>query len=224
MKLYWKRTIAAQLHLIGCIAAMLGLVVLLHYTIAHNDRDQILASLAFGIPGILVFGASALYHFLSDGSLISARLDKWLEDLDHFAIYLFIAGSYTPVLMNTVAQPWRAIMLIGVWAVAISGILYTHFKPRLPLWAQHRFVYTSIFVLMGWLLLIRLAEVFHNLSGLGIFLLAGGGLAYTIGAVIYATKRPRLFADVFGFHELWHIMVMIGFGFHYFLILDFYKH
>lgn len=222
MKMFFRRTIAAQSHLIGCAAAFAGLIVLLQMAVRNPEPRHFWACLLFGVTAVIVFATSALYHFLHDGYMISARLTKWLEDLDHFAIYLFIAGTYTPFLINAVSPPWDTILLFVVWGTGITGIVYTHFKARLPLWAQHRFVYTGIFLLMGWALIVRIDEVFRHLSRQGVVLLMGGAVAYTIGAVIYATQRPRLYAGVFGFHELWHLMVMVGFGFHYFLILNFY--
>jgi hemolysin III len=76
---------------------------------------------------------------------------------------------------------------------------------------------------MGWTLVIRLQEAVEHLGARGIFLLVAGGISYTLGAVIYALKRPNFFNGVFEFHEIWHVMEMIGFGFHYFLILNFYR-
>ena len=180
------------------------------------------ACLIFGVTGFLVFASSALYHFCSDGFILSPQLEKLLNDFDHFSIYLFIAGTYTPFLINAVPQPWTKILLTMIWGIAFAGILYSYFKPRLPKWAQHRIISTTIFLLMGWTLAIRWDMIYTSLSPLTFWLLLGGGLSYSIGAVIYAFEWPDFVRGVFGFHELWHIMVMIGFAFHYFLILNFY--
>ena len=221
--LFLKRTVSAQLHLLGCILATAGLFILLHFANTNPDRSHFWACFAFGVTSILVFGASTVYHFVVDGFKISEKLSLWLEDLDHFAIFLFIAGTYSPVLLNVILPPWNTILLFFIWSVAVTGVVYTHFKPKLPRWAQHRAFYTSIFVLMGWTLIVRLQEAIAHLSAHGLFLLVAGGLSYTFGAVIYALKRPNFFKGLFGFHEIWHVMVMIGFGFHYFLILSFYR-
>ena len=199
------------------------MVFLLRATLHNPDPAHFWSCLAFCIPGILVFATSAIYHFLSDGSQISNKLEKILENLDHFSIYLFIAGTYTPFLMNAVSGRWRTILLISIWVIAITGILYTFLKPKLPKLLQHRFVYTTLFVLMGWTIVIRIGEIIHRLNALELFFLLAGAFSYTIGAVIYATKRPRLFEGIFGFHELWHVMVLFGFCFHYLLILSFYQ-
>jgi hemolysin III len=222
-KEYFKRTIAAQLHFLGLLLAIGGMFILLHAAAKNPDPAHYWACLAFSIPSMLVFGTSAVYHFLSDGHQVSARLEHLFENLDHFSIYLFIAGTYTPFLMNAVVPPWRAILLIMIWTIALSGILYTLCKPKLPRWMQHRFLYTGLFVLMGWTLMIRAGEIFDRLTPHAAWLLFAGALCYTLGAIVYATQRPRLYVGLFGFHELWHIMVLAGFACHYFLILDFYR-
>lgn len=219
---FFKRTVAAQIHLLGFAAAVTGLVILLVVTWHRADRLQFWSCAGFGGTSILVFAMSSVYHFLHDGLTISARLTQILEDLDHFAIYLFIAGTYTPIVLHTLSHSEKLAMIIAVWSLALGGIAYTHLKPRLPAWAQNRFFSTGIFVLMGWLAIVRLEPIVAGLSTLGRVMLAAGALSYTLGAVVYATKRPVLAREVFGFHELWHVMVVVGFVCHYLLILDFY--
>lgn len=219
---FFKRTISAQSHFIGCGIAFIGLIILMFFAGRTQSLEHLLACAVFGVSGMLVFGTSAVYHFLHDGFRISEKLMQILEDLDHAAIYIFIAGTYTPFLLNVVSQPWRTYLLIAVWSVAITGIAYTRYKPFLPRWAQHRGVYTGLFLVMGWTMLVRIGEVIENLSTVGLGLFLGGCLTYTIGALIYAFRWPRLFENVFGFHELWHLMVIFGFSFHYAMILGFY--
>ncbi|MES2856670.1 MAG: hemolysin III family protein [Bdellovibrionota bacterium] len=221
--LFLKRTVSAQIHLFGLLLAAVGLGYLLYLTWNSPDRYQFWAATTFGVTSIMVFGTSTLYHFLSDGLDLSESLSQLFEDLDHFSIYLFIAGTYTPVILNTVKDESKLGMIALVWGIAIAGILYTHFKRRLPVWARHRFFSTGIFVAMGWLAVIKIQSIIANLSDLGFAALVLGGLSYTVGAVIYASKRPILIKDIFGFHELWHVMVLGGFFFHYFVVLSFYR-
>lgn len=217
-----KKTVSAQLHLIGTFLAIAGLIILLYYSLGKPGWEHLVSCLIFGITGILVFGSSSLYHFCSDGFVISPELEKLLNDFDHFSIYLFIAGTYTPFLVNAITGPWQAILLWMIWLIAIVGIIYSYFKPRLPRWAQHRIISTSIFLMMGWTLAIRWNEIYSSMNALEFGLLLAGGLSYSIGAIIYAFEWPDFVKGIFGFHEIWHIMVMLGFGFHYFLILGFY--
>lgn len=219
----FQRTISAQLHLVGLIAGIFGLFFLCNEALDHPDRRHFWACLAFGMTGLAVFGASTFYHFMADGFQISAKFDRWLHDLDHFAIYLFIAGTYTPFIFNVIAPPWDTYLLVAIWTIAVLGIAYTFFHPHLPKIMQHRYVSTSVYVLMGWTLVVRAPETFANTSLETGILLVAGGLSYTLGAVVYALKKPNPLPGWFGYHEIWHIAVMMGFGFHYFLILGFYR-
>jgi len=222
-KKLFQRTISAQLHLIGLIAGFFGLYFLCREALHHPDIRHFWACFAFGTTGLAVFGASTFYHFMADGYRISPQFDRWLHDLDHFAIYLFIAGTYTPFIFNIISPPWDTYLLVAIWTIAVAGIAYTYFHPRLPKIMQHRYVSTSIYVLMGWTLVIRAPETFAKASFETSMLLVAGGLSYTLGAVVYALKKPNPFPGWFGYHEIWHIAVMMGFGFHYFLILGFYS-
>ena len=220
--LFLKRTLAAQLHALGGAAMIAGAYVLLPLA-EKAGVVHFWACLSFLVTGITVFMVSSTYHFLTDGFEGSEELHLFFENLDHFSIYLFIAGTYTPFLMNAVSKPWQIPLLIGIWVVAILGIAYTWSKPSLPELLQRRGVYTSIFVAMGLMLLVRMGEITTRLSTPRLSLLVGGGVAYIVGAVFYATRRPKLFEGVFGFHELWHLMVLLGAGLHYLLIFSFYS-
>lgn len=219
---FLRKTVAAQIHLLGFVFGFVGLILLTHFAWAKPGYAHFFACLIFGMTSLFVFGTSTVYHFMNDGYSISKKLENRMENLDHFAIFLFIAGCYTPFVLNVIAPPWDAILLWFVWLFGFSGILYTHFGPRLPVWARNRAVYTSVFLLMGWLFLFRIGEAFNFLDATGILLFTGGGVSYTIGAIIYALRKPNPFPGIFGFHEIWHAMVLLGFAFHYILIFRFY--
>jgi len=218
---YLKRTVAAQIHLLGAALALVGAGVLLE-TASRFEPARFAAAAAYALPSILVFGISALYHFLYDGHAMSDALAERFELCDRAAIYLFIAGTYTPFLTNVVAPPWRERLLVLVWSIAVAGIAYTALYARLPRWARGRFLSTGLFVLMGWTMLIRAGEIFSRLDVRGLSLLGAGALCYSLGAIVFVARRPNLFKDVFGYHELWHLSVLGGAAFHYFLILRFY--
>lgn len=219
---FFKRTISAQLHGLGALAAIVGGYFLVSRAYFHFGFAHFLACCVFILGGIGVLITSSLYHFLHDGFSISPDLEALFEKLDHSAIYIFIAGSYSPFLMNSLIGPWRTWLIIGIWMIALLGIIYTFTRESLPLWMQHRYLYTGLFIAMGWTLLIRVGAVYDHLSLRSMMLFGLGALAYTIGAIAYATRRPKLFEGFFGFHEFWHLMVLIGFMFHYLMILDFY--
>lgn len=219
---FFSRTISAQLHALGAVLFVIGGVFLLQAAHRVSVADYV-ACWTFVITGVLVFATSGTYHFLHDGFTVNAPLEHLLENLDHSCIYMFIAGTYTPVLLNAVRPPWQTPMIVAIWALALGGMIYTFVKPRLPQWMQHKAVYTSMFVAMGWLLILRVGEVVANLSWLQLGFLVLGGAFYTFGALAYATQRPVLFRGVFGFHELWHLMVVGGAACHYVVVLDFYR-
>jgi hemolysin III len=219
---FFKRTIAAQIHLLAAGFALACFLYLACITFPLSEKKHFIAALVYGLPAVLVFSASAVYHFLADGFTITPRLEKWLDRCDHVAIYLFIAGTYTPIIINAVEPEARVMLLIVIWTIAAVGVFYTMFKTRLPTWAQHRYFYTMLFIFMGWTLLLRAGDIVRNLPQGAMPLLIGGALSYSIGAVIFATNRPKLFIGTFGAHELWHVMVIAGFTFHYFMILKFY--
>jgi hemolysin III len=212
------RTVSCQIHFFGIVVAALGLRFMLSTSKYDVGSPQFFSILAFGLTSILVFATSTIYHLLHDGFQINTKLEHILENLDHVAIYLFIAGSYTPFLLEAVTKPWSDILLWTVWTIAVLGILYTWTKTKLPKWAQHRFVYTGLFVIMGWLLLFRISEIIQTLPTRPLFFLMLGAVAYTIGALVYAFKKPNFSKSLFGFHELWHSLVLAGFVCHFFSI------
>ncbi len=218
--LFFKRTIAAQIHFIAFVGALVGVLV---FCLSPSIRGlHLFACVTYAVLAAFLMGVSAVYHFASDGLEISKELEQTLEDLDHIAIYLFIAATYTPFFLNAISSAWKYPLLIFIWVLALSGVLYIKYRPFLPAWTRSRFVYTGLYLLMGWTMLIRFGEISQNLSALKLTLLGLGAAAYTIGAMIYAFKRPNFFPGYFGFHELWHIAVVFGIAFHFALVLSFY--
>lgn len=216
------RTNAAQTHFAGGLFGFLLFLWMVPRVAATHGGVHALAVSAFIGFGVLVLLVSGVYHFLSDGLRIGPRLEFVLERLDHSAIYLFIAGTYSPVLLHAVQEPWRTRLMVLVWGVAALGMLYTNIKHRLPQWAQRRAVYVGVFIAMGWIVVIRLGEVFSTLQAGHLALLIGGGIAYVGGAVIYTRKRPDPFPGLFGFHEIWHLFVLLGAGLHFELVRQLY--
>ncbi len=214
----FKRTIAAQIHFVAFLISLYGLRAFwLEPQLSHN---VLVACSIFVLTGSLTMLVSTIYHFISDGFIIGDKLMRVLENLDHFCIYIFIAGTYTPFLIGVIKPPWQLVLLVAIWVIAILGILYTLFKPILPVWAQSRLVSTAVFLAMGWVVIVRIGEVWANLNGLNFIYLFGGGLAYSIGAIVYVLKRPNPWPAVFGFHEIWHIAVALGFAIHYAMIYN----
>lgn len=194
-------------HLLGAILSLFGLVFLIIK--GWGNPIQEVSYVIYGISLILMFTASATYHLTTSsekGMLI-------LRKLDHTAIYLLIAGTYTPICLLFLTGFWHFGLLMIVWALAFTGILVKLFIINAPRW-----VTAGIYLVMGWLCVMATGEMLRTMPNGALIWLLVGGLFYTIGAIIYITKKLDFKPDVFGFHEVWHIFVMLGAASHYIVI------
>jgi hemolysin III len=165
----------------------------------------------YGVSLILLYSASALYHSLP----VSERHLDSLQRLDHSAIFLLIAGTYAPVCLVLLRGAWGWSLLTAEYVLAALGIVSViAFKSR-PDWLR-----VVLYLGMGWLALIALPALRAILSGAAMAWLLGGGILYTLGTVVYATDRPRLWPGRFGPHDLWHLFVMGGSACHFALMLS----
>jgi len=170
----------------------------------------VVSTAVFGLSAILLFGTSAVYH----RGHWSARWNAVLRRLDHTNIFLIIAGTYTPLAALLLPTSKARVLLIVVWAGALVGLLARVFWLGAPRW-----VYTPVYVALGWVAVFNLSDFWHTAAtphGPAIvWLVAVGGLAYTLGAVVYGTKRPNPSPRWFGFHEIFHSLTVVGFVCHY---------
>ena len=194
-------------HLVAAIVAVPGLIVLLF--LSRGDLTKQLILSLYGVSVILMFLASALYHLIKADPKILFGLRKF----DHTAIYLLIAGTYTPVCFYYLEGNWRWGILGAVWAMALVGILVKLFIIRAPRWLT-----AGVYLVMGWLGIIGGGEIFQAMPPAALGWLIAGGLFFTVGAVVYIAKKPDFFPNVFGFHEIWHIFVILGVLSHYILV------
>ncbi|SMB91070.1 PAQR family membrane homeostasis protein TrhA [Deinococcus hopiensis] len=197
-----REPVNALTHWAGAAAALAVLEPLLSW--AHGRGLALWPFVVFGLSMVALYGASASYHSFRPGE----RGLLWLRKLDHAGIFLLIAGSYTPVAYCGLEGEWRGAVLWLVWGIAAAGVLLKAFTMNLPRWVS-----TLLYVGMGWLALAFLPQLRRNLPPAALLWLAAGGALYSIGAVIYGTKRwnPR---PGFGFHEIWHLFVLGGTGAH----------
>ncbi|GEM84490.1 MAG: hemolysin [Meiothermus sp.] len=196
-------------HAAGAVLGLVGMVALLFFT--QGNAAKIVGALVFGLTMILMYTSSALYHALR----VSERALLWLRKLDHAAIFLFIAGTYTPVLLQAMEPAWRPWALGLVWGLASLGVGLKLVTLKAPRW-----LYTATYLGMGWLSVFLLPKLALNPLALG-FLIAGG-VAYSLGAVVYAAKWPNLLPRLVGFHGLWHVFVLLGSAGMYFAVLSLY--
>ena len=190
-------------HWAGAALALVALGGLWWYAAAR--QLSVWPFVVFGLSMLCLYTASAVYHSLRVGE----RAMLWLRKLDHSAIFLLIAGSYTPLAYFGLSGVWRGVVLWVIWGVALCGILLKLLTMRLPRWIS-----TLLYVLMGWTALAIVPQLSETLSGAALLWLAVGGVLYSVGAVVYGTKRWNPRPGVFGFHEIWHLFVLGGTGAH----------
>jgi hemolysin III len=199
-----RQPISGLTHLIGAISAMFGQLVLL--TFSNNQFFEKASLIIYSASLFLMFLTSSIYHLVRS----TPRVTGVLRNLDHAAIYLLIAGTYTPFCIIAFDGFWRWGMLTIIWSLALVGIVVKIWMIQAPRW-----ITAGVYVVMGWLCLFAVREMLATLSPNTIGWLLAGGVIYTAGAVVYITRRMDFIPDVFGFHEVWHIFVLMGAAAHF---------
>jgi hemolysin III len=157
------------------------------------------AALIYGAGLIALFSASALYHRWPG----DPRWKPWLRRLDHSTIFVFIAASYTPVALLLLEGTTRTVVLVSVWTGAIAGVILSLAWITAPRWLQ-----AGCYLALGWVAVVALPQLAERAGIAPLALLAAGGALYTIGAMVYATRRPNLWPRTYGFHEVFHTLVI----------------
>ena len=188
-------------HLAGAALALGTLVLLVRLALGTGSVSALVAFVVFGLSLIALYGASAAHHALPLGPVGIARSLR----VDHMMIFVLIAGTYTPFCLLALAGSWRWGLLAGVWALASAGIALKIGWMHAPVWIS-----TGLYVAMGWLALLAAPAFLAVVPLAGVAWILAGGIIYTIGAIIFATGRPRLRPGVFEAHALWHVFVIAG--------------
>lgn len=190
-------------HYYGSFLAVIAAIVLV--VTAPVGRARLGAAVfGFSVAGML--GASALLH---RGSWSVAQ-HRRLTQLDHTMIFCTIAGTYTPILLLGEGGPWSTQLLVVMWAGATAGIVFEW----LPVPPPRGYV-TAVFITLGWVGLLAFPGIRDQLGSAAFWLILGGGLLYTGGAVVHALRRPDPWPHVFGYHEIWHLCVLGALVLHY---------
>lgn len=187
-------------HLLGLILSIIGTIVLVSFS---SNSTQIIAFLVFGLSMIFLYASSSIYHLFGH----SPEEVDLFRKIDHAMIYILIAGTYTPLCLLALDGLWKTIPIITIWIFAILGVSTVFFKSfwtKVPRWFA-----TFLYILMGWLSVIIIYPLYLSVGLPLIICLLLGGLFYSIGAVIYAIKKPNIIKE-FGFHEIFHILVLLG--------------
>lgn len=194
---------SAVTHLIGAVLAVLATPLLLIKTAAGHNPVHITAMAVFMAGMILLYTASTLYHSLDINTVVNKRLKK----MDHMMISVLIAASYTPVCLIALNGTLGRGLLIAIWTMALAGIIFKAFWVTCPKWIS-----SILYIVMGWLCIFALPQLWANLPFAAFMWLLVGGLMYTVGGVIYALKLPLFNSrhKNFGSHEVFHLFVMAG--------------
>ena len=195
----FREPVSGFTHLGGAIASAGGLVALL--LVGWQGIEKAISVIVYGISLIGLFAASATYHLAK----VKPATQQILRKLDHSAIFLLIAGTYTPFCVNAFSGFFRWGLLAIVWSIALIGILVKVFWIGAPRWLN-----ALIYVIMGWLGVSAVGQMTSALTPFALTWLLTGGIIYTLGAVVYATKMFNFVPGKFGFHEVWHIFVLLG--------------
>jgi hemolysin III len=199
-----KEPVSSLTHLAGFFAAVIGLVLIVQA--AAHDAPKATAMAIYGTSLALLFFASSVYHFFDLGP----RGNRLLRHLDHSSIFLLIAGSYVPPMLTLLGGAWRISMLAVIGGLAVAGILFKLVWVDAP-----RAISTALYLAMGWVVIVPAPIILPQLDGLQLATLIGGGLAYSVGALVYALQWPDPYPLRFGFHEIWHLFVLAGAGAHF---------
>ena len=202
--------ISGLTHLGAAVAAFFGLIALLIMGWGNPTRE--ISLLVYGLSLIIMFSASAAYHLVNSGLAVT----QWLRKIDHSAIYILIAGTYTPVCLNFFSGFWKWGLPLIIWLMAIAGVIIKLFVIKAPRW-----VTAGVYLVMGWFMVLAIQEVLQTMPVGAIAWMVTGGLLFTLGAVVYIAKKPDPGPGRFGFHEIWHIFVILGCLAHYILIAAF---
>ncbi len=195
-------------HLGGAILATIGLVVLL--IAGRGGIVKNVSVVVYGLGLIGMFSASATYHLAK----VKPAILQILRKIDHSSIFVLIAGTYTPFCLMAFTGFWHWGLLAIIWAIALVGIAVKIFYIKAPRWLN-----AAVYVVMGWLCVLAIPQMSASLPLGALVWLITGGVLYTLGAIIYATRIFNFKPNIFGYHEVWHIFVLLGAAAHFISVL-----
>ena len=195
-------------HWAGAILALIGLIALL--IVSWGMPAKVISLVIYGLSLIFLFSASATYHMVQ----VKDKVLQIFRKIDHSAIYVLIAGTYTPFCINAFSGFWKWGLLSIIWSLAVIGIVVKVFYIVAPRWLN-----AGIYLVMGWLCMAAIGQMLAVLPVWVIGWLIAGGVIYTLGAIVYITKIFNFIPGVFGFHEIWHIIVILAAAAHFVAVL-----
>ena len=193
-------------HMTGAIFSLLGMVLLIVLSAAAGKPWHIVSFSIYGLSLLLLFLASSFHH----GLQLSQKANEFFRLFDYLAIFILIAGTYTPLCLVINRSAWGWSVFGVVWALAAIGITIKAVFPGIPGWVSH-----TLYVSMGWIGAFLIVRSVSLIGSLGFALILSGGIVYTIGAAVYYFERPNPVPGKFGFHEIWHLFVLTGAALHF---------
>jgi hemolysin III len=203
--MYYGEKFNAWTHLVGAVLASIGAVWLLVIASLTGDVWKIVSVAVYGVALVLLYSASTVYHS------VRGRAKVIMQKVDHFSIYLLIAGSYTPFCLVTLRGPWGWTLFGIVWGLAVIGMLQ-EIKPR----SEARVMSIVIYAVMGWIVLVAVKPLMAALGTAGFTWLALGGVLYTVGIIFFAYDRRFRH-----WHGIWHLFVIAGSLLHFVAIMGY---
>ncbi len=189
-------------HSLGALFSIYAIVML---AVSSQNAIEASSTAIFGATLFILFQSSALYH-----AMVNETAKKVFRKIDHSAIFMLIAGTYTPILLLVVDFPLSVALLAMTWYIAITGIIYS------CLTLKFKYLSTGLYLVMGWLSLFLFFAIWNNASHLAVWYLLLGGLFYSSGCIFYLSKRKFM-------HCIWHIFVLLGAASHYWSIMEILK-
>jgi hemolysin III len=211
LKLF-REPVNALSHMAGSLASIAGLTLMVVMAAVKADAWHVVSFAVFGTTLVFMYTASFLYH----GLQLSAKTLAIFRRIDHIMIFMVIAGSYTPLCLVPLRGPWGWSLFGIIWGFAAVGIVLKLFWMNIPRWIS-----TLIYLGMGWLCMVAVYPLVQILEPAPLLWLALGGLFYSLGALVYIFKKPDPFPKMFGFHEIWHICVLLGSACHFWLVFGY---
>jgi len=206
----FRNPASGLIHFFSAVLALVGLVLMV-----VASSGQVLKQISVAVYGlclVTLFSASATYHLVNPSEAALRRLRKF----DHSAIYVLIAGTYTPICINFFTGFLRWGFLSVIWGIALAGVIVKLFVINAPRW-----VTAGVYLVMGWMAVFVIKPMLANMPAGALWWMLAGGLVYSVGAIIYITKKMDFFPNVFGFHEIWHIFVSLAALCHFIMIYQY---
>ncbi|QBL09134.1 hemolysin III family protein [Rheinheimera sp. D18] len=198
----FEERLHALSHGIGAILSVFAVISMLRLSALHNDSWHYASSIIYGVSLVLLYSSSTLYH-----SIANIEIKRKLRQLDHAAIFILIAGTYTPFTLINLRADWGIALFALIWSVALVGVIL-----ELATKLKYKKLSLSLYLGMGWLVVLAIKPMLDNVEIGGLLLLLAGGLSYSVGVIFYAWKKLYLH------HVIWHLFVLAGSILHFFAV------